>query len=163
MTLEQLTCVEVGEVGLRALRHVESGRILVSVDKFQGQRWVRGPLLSEFEVRRIVSLIEECSPSRGVRFQAAERRTGAREGELRQPAYNLDVARVEIEEAIRRAHIEPLANASSAITMLSTMPKFRYLHTCSVCGSHVESMLRFGCSGSLKMCPSCKHVRVATG
>ena len=163
MTLKAMTEVHMGSLALRVFRSVESGKVFVAVDRLEENRRIRGPFFSESDVRRLVSLVEEHRPTRileGLREMRWQARTDT--GASRAPLYNLAVARAEIDDAIRRVHTEGPGKRASAITVVPPMPKFRYLHTCSICGSHVESVLRFGCSGSLRLCPFCQHVHAAT-
>ena len=81
--------------------------------------------------------------------------------------YNLEMG--EIETAMRMASTnnirlegvkEPAPKGQqqqrqSGITVIPTLPEYRYIHTCERCGCHVVSRLLFAGGTPLKCCANC--------
>jgi len=162
-----------GTVSLNVFKGNGDGKVMVSLDKDFVSRRVKGPLFSEAEMYDLVEVIRDYDEweSRVVNGRANGKLLAEAPGH--QPAlpadYDTAVAQQEIQQAIREVstngHAEQQAartttapnNGRGKITVLPTLPKFRYLHTCSKCGCHVESTLRIG-GTSLRLCPGCEQV-----
>ena len=164
MTLAKLLEVQRGKRSLRLFRSVESGTLFMAVDKVVGTRRIRGPFLSESDIRCLVDLLDRHRPTH---LWRSEHRARWLVGERAQPtehiSYDATTAQLEIEQAIRRARKGRPVQKRSAITVVPSIPKYTYCHTCSVCGCHIESTLRLGPGAALKVCPNCEHVHAATG
>jgi hypothetical protein len=63
----------------------------------------------------------------------------------------------EIALAIEEARKAP-GKKAPVITVLPTLPGFRYVHTCPHCDSHVARQLGPTGGLALSMCPICNHV-----
>jgi len=155
MSLKKLVQVERGRITLRVFKNSESGILLFSADQTEKERQIWGPLLTESEVRCLGKLVDEQRARFVGKFRTLERPNDESEPDrVRKPSYDLDRAEVEIEEAMRQAReAEP-----SPITVIPSLPEYRYLHTCEICGCHVESRLLLFGGGSLKVCANCDHV-----
>ena len=150
MTLAKLEELRWGSLALKVLRSRVDGSLFLALDPVGKGQHVRGPLLSEYDLNRIVSLVRRHGHSPPQPEFPLERVPSS------SPAYDVRVAETEIAEAIRRAQ-EPGVRANGSITVLPTMPPWRYRHTCRVCGCHVQSRLCLG-STELKLCAGCEHV-----
>ena len=149
MTLSKLEEVSRGKLAVTVFRSTVDGNRFLALDKIENGLRVRGPLLSERDISGIASLIRRRTQFRHPRpatIFAKPARTS-----------NQDPcdAKSEIEGAIRRAQQKNIGNGS--ITVLPTMPVWRYLHTCSVCGCHVQSTLRMGAT-DMRLCSGCGYV-----
>jgi len=162
-----------GTVSLSVFKGEMDGKVMVSLDKDFASRRIKGPLFSESELYDLVDIIKDYDEweSKVVNGQA----NGRLLAEVPNPrpalpaGYDTAVAQLEIEQAIREVssngHVKQQAapatlapnNSRGKITVLPTLPKFQYVHTCSKCGCHVQSTLRIG-GTSLKLCPGCEQV-----
>ena len=149
MTLSKLEEVHWGKLVVTVFRSTVNENRFLALDKIEKGLRVRGPLLSERDISGIASLIRRRSQSR-----FAHRATMFAKP-AHTPNQDLCDAKPEIEGAIRKAQQKQFGNGS--ITVLPTMPVWRYLHTCSVCGCHVQSTLRMGAT-DLRLCSGCGYV-----
>lgn len=172
MSLTKQIQLRKGTVSLSVFKGEEDGKVMVSLDKDFVSRRVKGPLFSEAEIYDLVEIIRDYDEweSRVVNGRANERLMAKTTIPQRVSSvgYDAAVAQREIEEAIRRVSCERLgghqaaqaaipSNGQARITVLPTLPKFRYLHTCPKCGCHVQSTLRLA-GATLRVCPACDRV-----
>jgi hypothetical protein len=174
MSLTRQIQLRKGTVSLSVFKGETDGKVMVSLDKDFVSRRVKGPLFSESELYDLVDIIADYDEWESKVVHGAANGRLLAEAPSPQPTlpagYDTAVAQHEIEEAIRGVssndHLKqqtmPAMKVRSSgygrITVLSPLPKFEYLHTCSKCGCHVESTLRIG-GTALKLCPGCKQVR----
>lgn len=159
MTLTKLMEVQKGKRTLRLFRAVESGMLFVAVDKVVGARTIKGPFLSEHDLRGFLDIVNRHKEKRRewAKFRAERQPEQALQSEAQ--VLHVDGAtQLEIEEAICRAR----ERQRTKITVIPSLPKYTYCHTCKVCGCHIESHLRLGPGTALKLCPSCGNVHAAT-
>jgi len=158
MTLRQLLELRKGSHNLKLFRSVESGGLFTAVDKVVGTRTIRGPFLSESDIRCLVDIVYRHKNIRARHWRARARALVDVETlPARQTSYEIQGAQLEIEEAIRK-----VKEKVSAITVIPSLPKYAYVYTCSICGSHVESHLRLAPGSALKLCANCGYVHAAT-
>ena len=173
MSLTKQIQLRKGTVSLSVFKADDDGKVMVSLDKDFVSRRVKGPLFSEGELYDLVDMIKDYDEweSKVVNGQANGRLLAeAPRPQQELPAgYDTAVAQLEIEQAIREVSsnghgkqqavptISTPINGRGKITVLPTLPKFQYVHTCSKCGCHVESTLRIG-GTSLRLCPGCEQV-----
>jgi hypothetical protein len=150
MTLVKLEELRWGNLALKVLRSKVDGSLFVAMDPIGKGESIRGPFLSEQDLSRIVSLVRRHGNSSPEREFPLERVWYS------PPSCDAPALETEIEEAVRKAQ-EPSAPTKGVITVLPTMPPWRYRHTCPVCGCHVQSRLCLG-STELKLCAGCEHV-----
>ena len=159
MTLIKLLEVQKGKRSLRLFRAVENGMLFVAVDKVVGTRTIKGPFLSERDLRCFLDIVNRHKDKRRewAKMRAGKDSEAAPEilGTVR---HDRGIAKLEIHEAIRRAR----GSKRGEITVVPSMPKYTYCHTCSICGCHIESHLRLGPGTALKLCPNCEHAHAAT-
>lgn len=140
---------------LTLLRSEESGVHFLAVDQIVGSRRIRGALLSEQDIRDILSRL-----NRQYQLHPAQEKSYETAGEKR-PTVNAcsptaNPVQLEIEEAIRR-----IVNKQSII-VIPSLPHFTYRHTCDICGSHMESVAALGPGTTLRICPNCEYAHKAT-
>jgi len=143
MAFSKLAEVRTGKLALKLLRSVESSGLFLAVDRVVDGRSVRGLFLSESDVRSFVGLFEE----HGVvlaRWSHSNRVRSAR--------------RLGGEDAALQEETKKPSEKYSAITVLPTMPEYRYVFTCGVCGCHVRSRVGVGPGVTLSVCRNCQHV-----
>lgn len=158
MTLTQLLELRKGSHNLRLFRSVESGGLFAAVDKVVGSTTIRGPFLSESDIRCLVDIVHRHKYIRARHWHARARALAmVQEPVAKQTSYEIQGAQLEIEEAIRRT-----SEKSSPITVVPSLPKFTYTYTCCICGSHVESHLRLAPGSALKLCANCGYVHAAS-
>ena len=163
MTLTKLLEVQQGKRSLRLFRASETDALFVAVDKTVGARTIKSPLLSERDLRCFIDIVNRHKAKRRewVRLRAGKFLTGGTK--IPGPAtYDPAIAQLEIEEAIRRTRERRPEHERGRITVIPSMPKYTYCHTCSICGCHIEAHLRLGPGTALKLCPNCEHVHAAT-
>ena len=173
MSLTKQIQLRKGTVSLSVFKGEMDGKVMVSLDKDSGSRRIKGPLFLESELYDLVDIIKDYDEweSKVVNGQA----NGHLLAEVPIPqsalqaGYDTAAAQLEIEQAIRdvfnNSHGNELAapttrtpsNRQGKITVLPTLPKFKYLHTCSKCGCHIQSTLRIG-GTALTLCPGCERV-----
>ena len=147
------------EKSFKVLRVRETGRILIGVDRFDGVRRVKGPLLSEEDLMQLLGLMSEHS-----RTEVLSSLPGTKERDLevsseeQSTSTHINIsAEDEIALAIAEARKAP-GKKAPVITVLPTLPEFRYVHTCPHCDSHVARQLGLTGGLALSMCPICNHV-----
>ena len=157
MVLAQVIEVERGRRVLRVFRSVERGTLFVAVDRIIDGRRSRGVLLSEADIRCLADLVEQCKP---IALRALQRRDGKEEARQR---WNREKqVQLDLHEAVERIRSGGEAGGDSMIQVVPSMPEYTYKHTCSLCGCHIESLVRLGPGVALKLCPSCQHVHKGT-
>jgi hypothetical protein len=158
MALAKLIEVQRGRLSLRLFRSTDTSKFFLAVDKMVNGRRFRGPFFSEADVRCLVDLLDKHKHLRHRETKHEDRQSSgmATQGGT-SVKYDRVEAQLEIAEAIRRVY-----KRGSSITVLPSMPKFTYRHTCCVCGSHVTSRLNLSGGVALELCPSCEHVHAAT-
>ena len=158
MALTKLIEVQRGRLSLRLFRSTDTRMFFLAADKMVNGRRIRGPFFSEADVRCLVDLLDKHKHFRN-RETRHEDRQSCGKGDEGAPRVKYDrvEAQLEIAEAIRRVY-----KKRSRITVLPSMPKFTYRHTCCVCGSHITSRLNLSGGVALELCPSCEHVHAAT-
>jgi len=153
VTLVKLEELRWGGLALKVLRSKVDGSLFVAMDPVGKGDCVRGPFLSEQDLSRIVSLVrrhEHSSPESEVQLKGLPHSP---------PPYDVRAAETEIKEAVRKTQ-EASVPMNGLITVLPTMPPWKYRHTCPVCGCHVQSRLCLG-GTELKVCAGCEHVESA--
>ena len=159
MTLTKLLEVQKGKRSLRLFRASETDALFVAVDKTVGARTIKSPLLSERDLRCFIDIVNRHKAKRREWVRLRTRKPFEAGTEIPMPAtYDLGTAQLEIEEAIRKAR----EVQEGRITVIPSLPKYTYCHTCSICGHHVEAHLLLGPGTALKLCPNCNHVHAAT-
>ncbi len=150
MSLVKLEELHWGSLSLKVLRSGVDGSLFVALDPIGKGESIRGPFLSEQDLSRVVSLVRRHGNSSPEPEFPLERVPHS------SPSCDARAAETEIKEAVRRAQ-DPSVSTKGIITVLPTMPPWRYRHTCPVCGCHVQSRLCLG-STELKLCAGCEHV-----
>ena len=161
MSLRKRFQLRNGSVSLSAFQSETDGKVLLSLDKDAGSRRIKGPLFQETELYDLYALIKDYD----------EWESGVIHGNpLRlltpAPAHDPALAAAEIGQAIQHASAipteQPVPNIAvapqTAITVLPSLPEFRYLHTCPKCGLHGTSRLRLSDGVSLNRCIACDHI-----
>lgn len=149
MTLSKLEEVHWGQLVLTVFRSTLTEKTFLSLDRIEAERRVPGPLISERDFTGMASLMRR-------RGQPSSLPTAAVAAEPPQSQEQPPCTSMsEIENAIREARQPKPVRAS--ITVIPTMPPWRYLHTCSACGCHVQATLRLG-GTDLHLCAGCRHV-----
>ena len=155
MSLRKVFQIRRGTVSLGILKAEEDGKIMLSLDKDFVSRRVKGPLFSETELSDVAELISEYEE-----WESRAVRTKQPDADSPQDSYRRMLTNLEIDRAIelaREADVQPqLKKGEVRITVLPTMPEYRYLHTCPKCGCHVASHLRLPGGSCLKLCPNCE-------
>ena len=163
MTLTELLEVQRGKRSLRLFRAIETGMLFVAVDEIVGTRTVKGPFLSEGDLKCFIDIVNRHKDQRREWVRLRTGKCSEAGPEISGLAtYDQGMAQLEIEEAIRRAHEQEPGHKRGKITVIPSMPKYNYSHTCSVCGCHIESHLRVGPGTAVKLCPNCGHVHAST-
>lgn len=165
MTLTKLLEVQQGKRSLRLFRAIETGVLFLAVDKTVGTRTIKGPFLSERDLRCFIDIVNRHKAKRREWVRLRTRKVLKADTEIPVPVtYDLGTAQLEIEEAIRKArggkHDREVQDGR--ITVIPSLPKYTYCHTCSICGHHVEAHLLLGPGTALRLCPNCSHVHAAT-
>lgn len=150
MTLVKLEELHWGNLVLKVLRSQVNGNLFLAFDSVGKGEYIRGPFLSERDLNRIVALMRRhghpLSPPEFTMESASYSRTSCTkyvpEGEIKEAIQNAQKANTPVKERI---------------TVLPTLPPWRYLHTCAVCGCHVQTRLCLG-GTALMICASCEHV-----
>ena len=159
MTLTKLLEVQKGKRSLRLFRATETGILFVAVDKIVGTRTIKGPFLSERDLKCFLDIVDRHKDKRRQWAKMRAGKSAKLDAEIPGPAtYDPGTAQLEIEEAIRKAR----EVQEGRITVIPSLPKYTYCHTCSICGHHVEAHLLLGPGTALKLCPNCNHVHAAT-
>ncbi len=170
MTLRIETQLRNHSVSLRIYRGGTDGKILVSFNKENTSKRLMGPIFCEDEMYQLMELVkdyDECeskvikgAPNRRLIPEPPQREmisladvqaaidTAKKDFAPKQPTTGVDRGR-------RRATVE-----SSRITVLPSLQKFRYVHTCPKCGRRVQSML-ITRRPVLKMCTACDRAAKA--
>jgi len=158
MALAKLIEVQRGRLFLRLFRSTDTGRLFLACDKMVNGRRIQGPFFSEADVRCLVDLLDK---HRHLRTRETIHWTGQSSGKGTRGVacvqYGRVEAQLEIAEAIRRVH-----RKLSGSTVLPSMSKFTYRHTCCVCGSHITPRSNLPGGAALELCPSCQHAHAAT-
>lgn len=132
--------VERGQRIIALYRAGESGGLFVSVKDAESGTRQRGLFLSEGDVRAFAHLVAD--------YRTQQRERLRRRESLTEPEREIAFA---IENAGRTRR--------DSVTVLPTMPDYRYRHTCEVCGAHVQAHLRLGPGTSVMVCPFCNHAQ----
>ncbi len=165
MSLNKQIQFRKGFLCLSVFQTEEEGKILLSLDKDFVSRRIKGPLFTSSEMGIVAELIQEFE-----QWSSVPSKTRLQDGPIQdsnwlQSYYDLMV-RAEIEVSIHRAQVQDKSEISekqkTAITVLPTLPKYRYIHTCVKCGCHVPSYLGIPMGPTLKLCANCSHVESAT-
>ena len=161
MSLMKRIQLRTGSVSLSIFQSETDGKALFSFDKdFVGKR-IKGPLFQETELYDLHTLIKDYDEwESGVIHGNPLRRLSP------QPTYDPALTAAEIGQAIQHASVIPAAQPGqsrvtapkSAITVLPSLPKFRYLYTCPKCGLHGMSRLRLSDGVSMNRCIACDHI-----
>ena len=155
MSFVRLSEVRRGRLVLKVLKRRHSDEHLLAVDVVRMDRVVFGVLLSWPEVQSLFDFVrgDVQLPVLQVPVEQPEQLSlGAFSGELSQ---------AEIGLAIREASgVDGYQNGRNVITVLPSLPKFRYLYTCPRCGCHVPSIFRVPSDDGeqLRLCSNCQHV-----
>ena len=160
MTLTRIAGSRRGRLVLKVLKRRHSGELMLAVDTVRMNRLVLGVLLSWTEVRWLIEFVQGgiALPDRP-QFQETEPQ------QLSPSQYADALARADISMAIRQASShDERENKRAVITVLPSLPKFRYLYTCPHCGCHAPSIFRVPNNGDeeLRLCSQCKHVYEVT-
>ncbi len=136
-----------GSLVFRILRSLADGKRFVAVDRWERGALVHGPLISERNFGRLWRLIgDHVTPGFGAPNTSLET--------LADRPSNRD----KIQDAIQEASVRDEATSGGAITVLPSMPEYRYVNTCPDCGCHVASFGRLGVGSNVKVCSGCGHV-----
>ena len=155
MAFTKLYDMKRGNSLLTLLRSEESGAHFLAVDQIVGARRIRGVLLSEQDIREIVSRLNQQyrkSPAQKRPFETAEEKGPVVEAR----SSVAKSVQLEIEAAISRIV------RKQSITVLPTFPRFTYRHTCPICGSHVASVAVLNPGPTLRICPNCEYMHAVT-
>jgi hypothetical protein len=165
MSLKKHIQFRKGFLCLSVFQTEDDGKILVSLDKDFVSRRIKGPLFTESEIGIVAELLQEYEQWSNAPSQTRLQTRNTPDSGWLESYYALAV-RAEIDAAIHGAHTcsgpERDTEPRSAITVLPTLPKYRYVFSCIKCGCHVPSYLRLPGGHTLKLCPNCKHVDSAT-
>lgn len=156
MALRKIEQLRKGTMALSVFQSEEDGKVMLSVDKDFVSRRIKGPLFSQKELGDLIELMDDYTHNAPTR----PRSTGT--GLMAPTAdYCAQIAQAEIAgavgEAARKKVIEVPAASCGMITVLPTLPKFRYIHTCPHCQCHIQSTLRIGAT-ELRFCSGCERV-----
>ena len=156
MSLRKIEQLRKGTMALSVFRSEENGKVLLSIDKDFAGRRINGPFLSEKELDDLVELMDDYThnaPTRSCSTGMAPMVPTA--------DYCGQIAQAEIlgavSEASRKEPVEAPTASCGAITVLPTLPKFRYIHTCPHCQCHIQSTVRIGAT-ELRFCSGCERV-----
>lgn len=156
MSLRRIEQLRKGTIALSVFQSEEDGKVLLSVDKDFVSRRVKGPLFSHEELGDLLELMDDYTHNAPTR----PRMTGMAPV-LPAADYCAQIAQAEIAGAVgetaRKDVVEVQNTFCGAITVLPTLPKFRYVHTCPHCQCHVQSTLRIGAT-ELRFCSGCERV-----
>ena len=160
MSFTRIAVSRRGRLLLKVLKPRHSGELMLAVDTVRMNRLVLGVLLSWTEVHWLVEFVQgnTALPDRS-RFQESEPQ------QLSLKSFSDALAQAEIGMAIRdvSGHDE-CQDKRPSITVLPSLPKFRYLYTCPRCGCHAPSIFRVPSNDDekLRLCSNCKHVYEVT-
>ena len=161
MAFKKLYEMHLGKVDLKLFRSVESKGLFIAVDKVVDGRTRRGPFLSEADVRLLVRLLaRHKAPHPGERTDGPLLPKELPAEEMPSSPPENAPAQLEIQEALAKARNQP--SKGGTITVLPSMPEYKYAHTCSICGCHAESLVRIAPGVAFKLCPACKNVHAST-
>jgi len=161
MSLKKRIQLRNGSVSLSVFLSETDGKALFSLDKdFVGKR-VKGPLFQETELYNLHTLIKDYDEwESGVIHGNPLRRLSPT------PTHDPTLAAAEIGQAIQHASVIPTeqpvqkrtVTPKTTITVLPSLPQFRYLYTCPKCGLHGTSRLRLSDGVSMNRCIACNHI-----
>lgn len=154
MSLKKIIQTRKGVVSMSVFRAESDGKVLLSLDKDFVSRRVKGPLFTEGELRDIAALIHDYDEWEHKAVHGTPERVG-NSSAGQQAAVAAEVTRAVQEIRLQATHPHP-TRKRSRIVVLPTLPKFRYLNTCSRCGCHVASYVRLPGAGTVKLCPNCE-------
>ena len=155
MSLAKVSESRNGRLVLKVLKRRHSGERLLAVDVVRFDRVVFGVLLSWSEVQWLFD------------FVRGDVHLPELQGSLEEPvqlgldSFSSALSQAEIGGAICEAsRVDGGRNGRTVITVLPTLPKFRYLYTCPRCRCHAQSIFRVPCNEGeqLRLCPNCRHV-----
>lgn len=162
MSLKRELTLRNGTVSIAIYKGESDGKVLVSFDKDFVSRRVKGPLFTEKEMREVGELIRD--------YEECEWKAIHNVPDWTEPQTQASAAgQAEIAAAIYAACTEVQidngdANAERSeakITVVPSLPDFKWAHTCPRCGCHIYSTLRIS-TATLRICPGCEYVHKAT-
>ena len=162
MSLRKQFQLRKGTVSLGVFRSEHDGRVLVSFDKDFVSRRVKGPLFTEGEMYDLLEVIKDYD-------ELESKVVHGRANRMLVPSprqFDTAKAAAEIESAIAKAsrveqHEVRSSNVSAPsvrITVIPSLPEFRYVYTCPRCSSHVARELGLTGGLALLLCPICNYV-----
>ena len=135
MSLLKLVEVEKGRLKFRVFRLQSEAVFFGAVDEERDETVIRSPLMTVSDVRCLLDLLDG---QRGVFF-------------ARSRTLSLG-SRLSVEEKAEEGN-------GPSITVIPSLPEYRYLHTCEACGCHVASHLRLSGDSPVSVCANCGHTR----
>jgi len=160
MSLTRIAVSRRGRLLLKVLERRHTGELMLAVDTIRLNRLVLGVLLSWTEVRWLVEFVKG---NNGLPDMPETQEAGPQQLSLSQYADAL--AQADISMAIREASSrDERESKRPVITVLPSLPKFRYLYTCPHCRCHAPSILRVPSNDGekLRLCSNCKQVYEVT-
>jgi len=154
MSLVKLVEIEKGWLTFRVFRMKSEAVFFGAIDEERDGRTKRSPLMTVRDLRCLLDLLDgqQRVLSRRIETRVRQTQVFATEGAVVLPGI-AEETRDEIESAIRRVQ----GRNTSSITVLATMPEYRYAYTCEVCGCHLSSHLRLYGGSVLKICANCGY------
>lgn len=155
MSFVRLSEVRRGRLVLKVLKRRHSDELLLAVDVVRMDRVVFGVLLSWPEVQSLFDFVRGDVQLPVLRMPVEEPE------QLGLEVFSGELSRAEIGMAIRVVSgAEENQSKRSAITVLPSLPEFRYVYTCPNCGCHVPSIFRVPSNDGerLRLCSNCQHV-----
>jgi len=157
MAFRKLYEVHQGKIGLKLFRSMETKELFLAVDKIVAGKTLRGPFLSEADVRFLVKLLARHKETR-----PHERTDGPLHPkelaveEVKAAAPEGAPIQLDIHEALVKAHNQ--TSKEWTITAVSPMLHYAYVYTCNLCGTDFTSRVVIDSGATLKLCPACEHM-----
>ena len=156
MSLKKISQIRKGTVSLTIFRGEDDNKILVSFDKDFVSRRIKGPLFSETEMYDLIDIIRDYDETESTTFHGkAFHRICSPEPHKYQAPEKTQLTTI---AETNTPQDNNQRKSPPKITVIPTMPKYRYLHTCPKCNCHTASYLNLSGSTALKLCSNCEHV-----
>jgi hypothetical protein len=167
MSLRKQFQLRKGTVSLGVFKDEHDGKVLVSFDKDFVSRRVKGPLFTEGEMYDLIEVIKDYDEWESTVVHGKANRALAAG-----PQFDTAETSDEIQAAILQAskvepkagqQSNPVVTSAAKITVVPSLPKFRYVYTCPRCAGHVARPLGLPSGAALLICSFCTYVYKVIG